>query len=230
MSAALGPAKLLVMLQVSESLSVAATTSAAPRLGRVVCGADGTAEAREAVRQAAELAGPSGELEIVIVTSAFRGFSFRDGAAAMLGDAEHTARALGVSPSGHVLPAATAAAGLIRAAAGADLLVIGCDALGPTPKATLRRAPCSVLLARRLPDRPLLDTILVAAEAPPQAQRWAAHLAGEHEAEVRTAPTAEIATAAEAVGCGLIVIGEGAIAAQVARTAPCSVLVVHDRS
>ena len=228
MSAAPGTGKLVVMLQLSETLLGSASSPA--WLHRIVCGIDGTAEAREAVRQAAELTGPSGELEIVVVTPAFRGFAFRDGATSMLEHAERTAHTLGVGPEGHVLPAATAAAGLIRAATGADLLVIGCDALGPTPKATLRRAPCSVLLARRPPDRPLLDTIVVAADAPPQAQLWATRLAAEHESHMRTAPTAEIATAAEAIGCGLIVIGDGAIAAQVARAAPCSVLVVRNHA
>jgi len=228
MSAAPGPGKLVVMLQVSETLSGSAASPATVRLRRIVCGTDGTSEAREAVRQAAELAGSSGELEIVIVTPAFRGFSFQDGAAAMLGDAERAARTLGASPEAHVLPAATAAAGLIRAATGADLLVIGCDALGPTPKAILRRAPCSVRLARRAPDRPVLDTILVASDGPRQAELWAADLAGEHGAKVCTAPTAEIVAAGETFGCGLIVIGEGAIAAHVARAAPCSVLVARD--
>ena len=40
---------------------------------------------------------------------------------------------------------------------------------------------------------------------------------------------AEITTAAAAVGCGLIIIGDGPMAAQVARKALCSVLVVRDR-
>jgi hypothetical protein len=128
-----------------------------------------------------------------------------------------------------VSAAATAAAGLIRAAAGADLLVIGCDALGPTPKATLRRAPCSVLLARRAPDRPLLGTVLIAGDGPPAVQAWATHLADEHETEVRTAPTAEIVAAAATIACGLIVIGDGALAAHVARAAPCSVLVARSQ-
>jgi nucleotide-binding universal stress UspA family protein len=219
--------KLLVMLQLSETIS--AKASPAVGLRRVVCGSDGTSEAREAVRQAAELAAPGGALEIVVVTPAFRGFAFRDRAATTLRDAVRTADALGGSIAGHVSPAATAAAGLIRAAAGADLLVIGCDALGPTPKATLRRAPCSVLLARRAPDRPLLGTVLIAADGPPAVQAWAAHLAGERGAEVRTAPTAAIVAAAEAIGCGLIVIGDGALAAHVARAAPCSVLVVRSQ-
>jgi nucleotide-binding universal stress UspA family protein len=219
--------KLAVMLQLSEAVSVPASQAL---LGRIICGVNGTSEAREAVRQAAALAGPAAELELVTVTPASRGFPFREGAAAILDASERTARAAGVSPVATAVPAATAAAGLIRASARADLLVVGCDALGGTPKAALRRAPCAVLLARRAPDRALLDTIVVADDGPPAVQRWAAELAGVHGSEVRTAPTSEVAATAAADGCGLIVIGESANAAQVARVAPCSVLVVRDRS
>jgi nucleotide-binding universal stress UspA family protein len=215
--------KLTAMLQ----LSVPASSL---RLRRVLCGVDGTSEAREAVRQAAALAAPSAELELLTVTPASRGFPFKERSAAILDAAEQTAQAAnGVHPVSSAVPAATAAAGLIRAAADADLLVVGCDALGGTPKAVLRRAPCTVLLARRATDRPLLDTVVIADDRPPQLEEWAMHLADVHGSELRTAPTAEIAGVAEALGCGLIVIGESARAAQVARAAPCSVLVVRGK-
>jgi nucleotide-binding universal stress UspA family protein len=225
MSPGLASDKLVLMLQLSEKLSVPA---ASVRLRRVVCGVDGTSEAREAIRQAAELAAAGADLELVVVPAVSRGFSFQERAAAILDDADRHAVALGVSPVARALPAATAAAGLIRAAFDADLLVVGCDALGGTPKAVLRRARCALLLARRAPGRPLLHTVLVAADGPRQVHRWAAYLADVHGSDLRTAPTAEIAAVAESEGCGLIVIGEGASAAQVARAAPCSVLVIRD--
>jgi nucleotide-binding universal stress UspA family protein len=225
MSAAPSRDKLVLMLQLSETPSAPA---APVLLRRVICGVNGTSQAREAVRQAAELAAEGADLELVTVTPASRGFPFREGAAAILDDADRTANAHGVSPVAGALPAATAAAGLIRAAAGADLLVVGCDGLGGTPKAVLRRAPCAVLLARRAPDRPLLDTVLVAADGPPGVRQWAADFADVYGSDLRTAPTAEVVAAAELDGCGLIVIGDSASAAQVARAAPCSVLVVRD--
>jgi nucleotide-binding universal stress UspA family protein len=195
----------------------------------VVCGTDGTAEAREAVRQAADLAGSRAHLEIVTVTPASPGFPCLDTSAAALGQAEQITSALDVEATLRATPAATAAAGLIRAADHADVLVVGCDALGPTPKAVLRRAYCSVLLARRPPDLPLWDTIFVADDAPSSVHLTAARLAAEHGSVLHSVQSAKLPMAAAATGCGLIVIADDALAVQVARVAPCSVLVVRDR-
>src|SRR5689334_843996 len=155
-------------------------TTAAPDIERalrtIVCGVDGSAKSREAARQAAILAGHDGRLEFVAVTPR--------GATALAG-AGRVAQALGVAPTARTISAATTADGLIRAAARADLLVVGCDDVGRVPKAVLRRAPCSVLLSRRPPDLPFLDTIVVAAEAPAHARAVAAQLACEHEAQLR---------------------------------------------
>jgi hypothetical protein len=213
------------MLELLSPRTGADLAVAAPWPSSVVCGTDGTAEAREAVRQAAEAS--QGELEIVTVTPASSGFPCRESSRAALGQAEEITRALDVDATLRALPAATAAAGLIRESARTDLLVVGCDALGPTPKAVLRRARCSVLLARRPPDEPLWETILVAAGAGAAVQTAAARLAAAHGSRLRAAPAAELATAAAATGCGLIVIGDDAPAALVARIAPCSVLVIR---
>jgi nucleotide-binding universal stress UspA family protein len=199
--------------------------AALSRSRRIVCGVDGGAEAREAVRQAAELAGPAGRIEVVTVTPASAGFPCRDRAATALADAGRTAHHAGVGTESRAVAAATAAAGLIRAAAGAELLVVGCDALGPTPKAVLRRAPCSVLLARRRSE-PAAPGAIVAGDAGP-ARAAAERLAREHGVQVHLVPAAEIIATAAAVGCGLIVVADGAAAAEVARLAPCSVLVVR---
>jgi nucleotide-binding universal stress UspA family protein len=120
--------------------------------------------------------------------------------------------------------APTPSYGLIRA----DLLVIGCDALGWVPTAVLRRAPCSVLLARRPPDRPLLDTVLVGCGSAPIAHARAAALAAAHGSELSSVRAETITTAAAAIGAGLIVLADDAAAPHQARIAPCSVLVVRD--
>jgi hypothetical protein len=125
--------------------------------------------------------------------------------------------------------AGSPADGLIRAAAGADLVVVGCDAVGRVPTALLRRAPCSVLLARRPPDLPLCELFLVAAGGDAAHHIAAAELAFAQGAELETVAPATIAVAAAASGCGLIVVPDDALAAQTARAAPCSVLVVRPR-
>jgi nucleotide-binding universal stress UspA family protein len=190
----------------------------------VVCGVDGRGESREAVRQAAALAGADGRLALHMVT---RGNGFAEDPASVLADAQRVARTAGVNAETHAAPAATAAAGLLGAAASADLLVVGCDALGPTPKAVLRHARGSVLLARRAPGLPLLDTIMVGEDSPPRILRVAAQLAEAHGSELRMVPDAKLPLAAAAIGAGLIVAGDGPGAIPLARVAPCSVLIVR---
>ena len=200
------------------------------RLDSVVCGVDGTAASREAVRQAAVLAGPGRCLELVTVTPAPGRPSFLpppDAAMRVLAEAEAIARRLGIAAASSSIHAAPAAEGLIRDAARADLLVIGCDTLGRVPTAVLRRAPCSLLLTRRPPDLPFCDSILVAAGDDPAPHLTAARLAHEHGSELHAVQPAGIATAAAAIGCGLIVTADDGMAAAIARHASCSVLVVR---
>ncbi len=115
----------------------------------IVCGTDGTSEAREAVRQAAELALTGATVELISIVP---GHGFADNAAKAEADAKRITHALGVEATFTAVEAGTAAAGLLTAAWRADVLVVGCDALGPTPKAILRHARSSLLLARRLRD------------------------------------------------------------------------------
>lgn len=188
----------------------------------VVCGVNGTDQGCEAVRQAAALLAPDGRLELHMVT---QGHGFREDPDGALAEALRVAYELGLAAEAHAAVDATAAAGLITAAAGADLLVVGCDTLGPTPKAVLRWARCSVLLARRPHDRPFGECVLVAQDDPPSVCALAARLT----AEQRSAPEPLLPAAAQATGSALIVTGDRPGAIQLARSAPCSVLVVRNR-
>src|SRR4051812_19862767 len=106
------------------------TSLAGPDTGRalrtIVCGVDGTAAAREAVRQAAALTRRDGRLEFVAVSP-------RTGSIP-LSNAGRVAAAAGIATTGRTVAAVTTADGLIRAAARADLLVVGGDGLGRLPK------------------------------------------------------------------------------------------------
>ena len=188
----------------------------------IVCGVDGTRASHEGIRQAAALAGPCGRLQLHVVT---RG---SESGLSVLRQAEGVARALGVAADLRASLAATSAGGLALAAQGADLIVIGCDTVGPTPRAVLRLAPCSVLLARRPSDLPLFDTLLVAEDDPPRVHELAARLGHAHRGELRLVPRAGLPAAASAIGCGLIVTADVPDAIPLARVAPCSVLVVSD--
>jgi nucleotide-binding universal stress UspA family protein len=201
-------------------------------LRSVVCGVDGTAGGREAARQAAELAGTGGRLELVAVTPGAGLGPFvppAASAARVLTEAERVAQPACARVTTTIVQAGSPADGLIRAAAGADLVVVGCDAVGWVPTALLRRAPCSVLLARRPPDLPLCDLFLVAAGGDAAHHIAAAELAFATGAEFETVSPSTIAIAAAASGCGLIVVPDDARSAQIARAAPCSVLVVRRR-
>ena len=205
----------------------------APWLRSVVCGVEGSPAGREAARQAAELTGTHGRLELVAVTpgaglapSVFPAAT----AARALCEAQNVVQRVRSDVSTSMIAAGTPADGLIRAAAGADLLVVGCDAVGRLPTAVLRRAAGSVLLARRPPDQPLCEQIQVAAGDDTAHHIAAAHLAFEHGSDLETVSPMSIATAAAVTGCGLIVVSDNALTVQIARAAPCSVLVVrrHD--
>jgi nucleotide-binding universal stress UspA family protein len=204
----------------------------APWLRSVVCGVDGTAAGREAARQAAELTGAHGRLELVAVTPGAGLAAFvlpAATAARVLFEAQNVAQLECPGATTSMVAAGNPADGLIRAAAGADLLAVGCDAVGRVPTAVLRRAPCSVLLARRPPDLPLCELILVAGGDDAAHHIAAAHLAFEHGSDLETVSPMLIATAAAVRGCGLIVVSDDALAVQIARAAPCSVLVVRQR-
>jgi nucleotide-binding universal stress UspA family protein len=214
-------------------------TGSAPRLHRVVCGVDGLAAGHEAVRQAAALAGGDGFLELVAVTPAPGHPHFLplpNAAAAALADAGRTAAS--VPTTTRTVSSASVAHGLARAAADADVIVVGCRevqtahgvTLGPVTEPLLAIAPCSVLVVRRPPDLALFDVIVVAEDDSPQDEATtAAQLAIEYGAETRVVTTAAAVNAAAAIGSGLIVTADGPHATRLAREAPCSVLIVRDR-
>jgi nucleotide-binding universal stress UspA family protein len=194
----------------------------------------------EAVRQAAALADARSRLELVTVTPAPGHPLFLPlpaGARTALASAKRLAASLGAHPATRVVSAVSPAEGLARAAADADLLVIGSRdietargiSLGRVGKPLLSTARCSILIARRPPDRPLFDVIDLAAGSSPLTTLIAAHLAAGHGSELQTVSPAHLATAAAAIGCGLVVTGDGADGARIAREAPCSVLVVRER-
>ena len=74
---------------------------------------------------------------------------------------------------------------------------------------------------------PLLATIMVAEESAASVHALAAQLASRHGGETRQVPEAKLSLAAQAIGAGLIVAGDGPGAIPLARAASCSVLIVR---
>jgi len=207
--------------------------------GTVVCGVDGLPAGFEAVRQASALAGAGARLELVAVTPSPGHPLFLplpDAARAALAEAERIARSLGAHPTTRVVSAISPAEGLARAAADADVVVVGSHdiettrgiSLGRVAKPLLTMARSSVLIARQPPDLPLFEVIDLAACGSPLATTIAAHLAAEHGSELRTIARGVVAAATAAIGCGLVVTDD-AEGARIASEAPCSVLIVRDR-
>src|SRR5215212_7148059 len=88
---------------------------------RVLCGIDGSDADSDAVRQAAVLAGPEGQLEIVCVMNVSAG----DQAEQALERAKAVAAEVGTPTSARVEPADDVWTGLAGATADRDLLVLG---------------------------------------------------------------------------------------------------------
>ena len=113
------------------------------------------------------------------------------------------------------MSALSPAEGLARAAADADVVVVGSHdiettrgiSLGRVAKPLLTMARSSVLIARQPPDLPLFEVIDLAAGGSPLATTIAAHLAAEHGSELRTIAPGIVAAATAAIGCGLVVTG-----------------------
>ena len=101
--------------------------------------------------------------------------------------------------------------------------------LGRVAKPLLSMARCAIFIARRPPDLALFDVVDLTAGGSPRATIAAARLAAGHGSEIRTILPGTAATAAAAIGCGLVVTGDGAEGARIAREAPCSVLIVRER-
>ena len=107
------------MTRLTHPIRRATTTPAFQWPGLVICGVDGTAHGREAVRQAAELAGPHGRLELVAVSPPSNRAEFPPVPESAVVEAE---RALGADGTSRRLTAPSPSEGWIRAAARADLL------------------------------------------------------------------------------------------------------------
>jgi nucleotide-binding universal stress UspA family protein len=121
-------------------------------LSRVLCGIDGSDADADAVRQAAVLAGPEGQLEIVCVMKA----SAADQAEQALESAQAIATEVGTPTSARVESADDVWTGLAGATAERDLLVLGDNPDSrsggifhtPTSTRALHDSPIPVLIAR----------------------------------------------------------------------------------
>jgi nucleotide-binding universal stress UspA family protein len=117
--------------------------SATASVSRVLCGVDGSDTDAEAVRQAALLAGPDGQLEIVSVAKA------PESGATALERAKAVAAEVGTSSSTRVIEGDDVWDGLAEATADHDLLVLGDDLHhGSASSHALRHSPIPVLIAR----------------------------------------------------------------------------------
>jgi nucleotide-binding universal stress UspA family protein len=158
-------------------------------VGRVLCGIDGSDADGDAVRQAAVLAGPEGQLEIVCVMKA----AAADQAEQALERAKAVAAEVGTPTSARVEHADDVWTGLAGATADRDLLVLGDNPHSrsggifhtPTSTRALHDSPIPVLIARAAGDFP--QGILVASdggEASKHATSIAAAIARAHSSAV----------------------------------------------
>jgi nucleotide-binding universal stress UspA family protein len=133
-----------------------------PPFERILCGVAGTDADREAVHQAAALAGRGGRIDVVAVAqrpgaqATSRAVLERGAARKALRRAWDRARDNGVKAHTRCIEGAPARARLLDEALGHDLLVVGARGmgraagifLGSTATMALHRAPCPVLIAR----------------------------------------------------------------------------------
>lgn len=177
-------------------------SQAAPVLGRVLCGVDGSPSSLEAVRQAAVLAGPRGVLELVCVRYS-EGYGpnaqatiTEQRAESVLDVARDAVKELGVSCECSVVSSRERADALIERLADCDLVAVGPHVrsraggilLGSTASTLLHRSPKPVFLARRPKEGEWSPTsILVASDCSPEATaavEMAARIGAAHSSEV----------------------------------------------
>jgi nucleotide-binding universal stress UspA family protein len=168
----------------------------------VLCGVDGSASDAVAARQAAILAGPHGQLELVSVVERAVSESARimltpERARRALRQAHDVATDAGAHPREHVVEAGWGdTAPLLDRCEAHDLLVIGTHGgsrgegilAGRTGTAAVHRATCPVLVARQTPEFP--GTVLLADDgsgASAEAARLAAAIARQHGCETLVA-------------------------------------------
>jgi len=156
-----------------------------PPFGRIVCGVDGSRSAHLAVEQAIALSTPTTALVFVCVREAAgAGASARatitaERADAALEDALRAARDAGVDAAAEILEGHDPRPILLDEASRADLLVVashggsraGGIALGGTASAAVHRSTVPVLVARRPPEVPFPQRILVATDGSGDAER-----------------------------------------------------------
>jgi len=196
----------------SQSPSVAPTmtlSEPAPQLGSgarllddVLCGVDGSRHAYEAVRQAAELAGPGGHLTLLAVSGVRGEGRHRTATLApvraqrALDRAERSAVEAGVAADCEIDERSPVADVLLERARGHGVLAIGPPSMsrvahllvGGTATIAAHVLPASVLVARRAPNGTRFpDRILVASDALDRSDElvdFAIGLAGEHDASL----------------------------------------------
>jgi nucleotide-binding universal stress UspA family protein len=146
---------------------------------------DGSRSARLAVEQAIVLSGPSTALVFVCVREEKGAGASRQAtitaerADAALEEAVKTAGEAGVDAAAEILPGHDPRPILVGEAARSDLLVVashggsraGGIALGGVASAAVHRATVPVLVARRSPDLPFPQRIVVATDGSPDAER-----------------------------------------------------------
>jgi nucleotide-binding universal stress UspA family protein len=156
-----------------------------PSFRRIVCGVDGSRSAQLAVEQAIALSGPSTALAFVCVREETGAGASRqatitaDRADAALEQAVEAARDAGVDAAAEILTGHDPRPILLDEASRSDLLVVashggsraGGIALGGVASAAVHRAAVPVLIARRPPETPFPQRILVATDGSPDAER-----------------------------------------------------------
>lgn len=153
--------------------------------GRIVCGIDGSRSSKLAAEQAVALAGPATALVFVCVREAAGAGASRrttitpERADAALEEAIKSAREAGVDAAAEILEGHDPRPILLDEASRSDLLVVAAHAgsraggilLGGTAAAAVHRATVPVLVARRSPDAPFPQRILVATDGSPDSER-----------------------------------------------------------
>jgi nucleotide-binding universal stress UspA family protein len=169
----------------SSPASTGARREVPPPFGRIVCGTDGSRSAHLAVEQAIALSGPATALIFVCVREAGgvgasrRATITAERADQVLHEAVLAAREAGVDAAAELLPGHDPRPVLLDEASRSDLLVVashgvsraGGIALGATASAAVHRASVPVLVARRPPEAPFPERILVATDGSHDARR-----------------------------------------------------------
>ena len=182
------------------------TTTPAPSAGRVTlsrvaCGIDASRADREAVRQAATIAGPDGQIDLICVAYATgvganaQASISTSRAEAALAAARRMAREFGVPASTRLVRDPDDWSGLAEAARDHDLLVLGSShaesraggiVLGATARRALHEATLPVLVTRRTPTQFPSRILLATDGLPPSdhATALAAAIARAHGSTV----------------------------------------------